>query len=280
MEPLSHRRAALGSVTLHYVEAGHGSPVIFLHGFPEFWYSWQHQITAVAAAGFRAIAPDLRGYNESDKPPRVADYRLELLVDDVARLISLVGGAPAIVVGHDWGGVIAWELAMRRPELVARLVILNAPHPAAFMRELHTPRQLLRSWYMFFFQLPWLPEWRIAAGDYALLRRTFPPCFTTADIDRYKQALMQPGALTAMVNYYRAAMRYPSSTARHGRIIQAPTLLIWGERDPFLGVRLTEGLTKWAPGLRVERWRDVGHWVQNEAPERVNALLVEFLQNR
>ena len=166
-----HRRVSLERLTLHYVEAGSGVPVVLLHGFPEFWYSWRHQIAALAAAGYRPIAPDLPGYNESDKPTGIASYRLELLVDDIARFIGAVAGGPAAVVGHDWGGVIAWELAMRRPELVTRLAILNAPHPAAFHRELQTPRQLLRSWYALFFQLPWLPEWLAAARNYALLRR-------------------------------------------------------------------------------------------------------------
>jgi epoxide hydrolase 4 len=275
---MESHRLCLDGLTLHYVEAGSGAPVVLLHGFPEFWYSWRHQIAALADAGFRALAPDLRGYNESDKPTGIGSYRLEILVEDVARFIGAVAGGRATVVGHDWGGVIAWELAMRRPALVARLAILNAPHPAAFRRELRTPRQLIRSWYALFFQLPWLPEWLMAARGYALLRSTFPPCFTPADLDRYQAALAQPGARTATLNYYRAAMRYPTETARRPPTIDVPTLLIWGERDPFLGRRLTVGLEAWVPRLRVERLADVGHWVQNEAPERVNELLVDFLR--
>src|SRR5262249_33835635 len=152
-EPWAHRHALVGGLRLHYVEAGAGPPVLLLHGFPEFWYSWRHQLPALAGAGFRAWAPDLRGYNESEKPAGVRNYRVRLLVEDVAGLIRHTGAGRATVVGHDWGGVIAWRLAMDRPELVERLVILNAPHPGAFLRELRNPAQWLRSAYVLFFQL-------------------------------------------------------------------------------------------------------------------------------
>src|SRR5579884_3024966 len=160
----THRHASVNGVRLHYVEAGRGPLVVLLHGFPEFWYSWRHQIPALAAAGFRVLAPDLRGYNESDKPPGVAAYGLERVAGDVAALVRHAGERRAAVVGHDWGGGIAWWLAMHRPDVVGRLAVLNAPHPAAFRRELRTPGQLLRSWYVFFFQLPALPEWLFRAG--------------------------------------------------------------------------------------------------------------------
>ncbi len=283
-EVWGHRRAVVNGVGLHYVEAGSGPLVVLLHGFPEFWYSWRHQIPALAAAGFRVLAPDLRGYNESDKPAGVASYCLPLLAADVAALVSHAGAARAHVVGHDWGGAIAWWLAMHRPEVVARLAVLNAPHPAALLRELRTLRQLLRSWYVFFFQLPWLPEWLLSAGGHARLERTLrreplrPGAFTEEDIRRYKEALSRPGALTAALNYYRAAFRHPAE-ARATRPIQAPALLIWGEHDRYLGQRLTEGLEPWAPGLRVERLPEASHWVQNDAPERVNRLLIEFLRD-
>jgi pimeloyl-ACP methyl ester carboxylesterase len=268
----------LDGITLHYVEAGMGAPVVLLHGFPEFWYSWRHQLGGLSDAGLRAIAPDLRGYNESDKPIGIASYRLELLVEDVAQFIEKVAGGSAAVVGHDWGGAIAWELAMRRPERVARLAILNAPHPAALRRELRRPRQLLRSWYAIAFQLPWLPERLIAASNYALLRYTLPECLTPAERDHYVEALAQPGALTATLNYYRAGVRYPTDSARRPATITSPTLVIWGERDPYLGIRLTDNLEAWVRDLRIVRLPGIGHWVQNEAPERVNELLVDFLK--
>src|SRR5262245_58570023 len=166
---LIHRFAVVNSVRLHYAEAGEGPLVVLLHGFPEFWYSWRHQIKGLAAAGFRVIAPDLRGYNESDKPPGIASYRLELLTQDIVELIQHAGEKRAHVVGHDWGGGIAWWLAMQNPQVVERLVILNAPHPVAFFRELRRPAQLLKSWYMFFFQLPWLPEVMLRVGNFAQL---------------------------------------------------------------------------------------------------------------
>jgi pimeloyl-ACP methyl ester carboxylesterase len=286
-----HRFAVVNGVCLHYVEAlpqpaavkGKARLCLLLHGFPEFWYSWRHQLPALAAAGFRALAPDLRGYNESDKPGRVADYRLERLADDVAGLIAHAGESDAVVAGHDWGGGIAWYLPLRHPRLVRRLIVLNAPHPAAFLRELRTPAQLARSWYMFFFQLPGLPEWALRAGDFALLERTLrtdpvrPGAFTDEDVRRYKAALARPGALTAAVNYYRAAFLGFGRLRRQVRPVAVPTLLVWGERDRYLGPRLTEGLGPWVPNLRLVRLPDSSHWVQNDAPDEVNRLMLDFL---
>jgi pimeloyl-ACP methyl ester carboxylesterase len=279
-----HRDAIVNGVRLHYVEAGSGPVVVLLHGFPEFWYSWRRQIPALAAAGYRVLAPDLRGYNLSAKPAGVRHYRLEKLTQDVAGLIRYAGVERAAVAGHDWGGGIAWVLAMRHPEAVEKLIVLNAPHPGAFYRELRSWRQLRRSWYMFFFQLPLLPELYFRAGDYAalgwVLRRDplRPGAFTEADIRKYKEALARPGALTAAINYYRAAFRYhlrnPDANLRP---VQCPTLLIWGEQDRYLGLALTEGLERWVPDLRVVRLADASHWVQADAWERVNRLMVDFL---
>jgi pimeloyl-ACP methyl ester carboxylesterase len=187
------------------------------------------------------------------------------------------------VVGHDWGGVVAWRLAMLRPDLVERLVAINAPHPAAYARERANLGQWLRSWYTLFFQLPLLPEWLLRAGDFALLGRMLrtqpvhPGAFSRDDIRRYKQALARPGALTATLNWYRAGYRFSRGVFRDVRPITLPTLLIWGERDPYLGIRLTQGLERWVPGIRVERLSDASHWAQNDVPERVNRLLLEFL---
>jgi pimeloyl-ACP methyl ester carboxylesterase len=280
--PWQHHHALVGGLRLHYVAAGAGPLVVLLHGFPEFWYSWRHQLPALAGAGFRAVAPDLRGYNESDKPVGVNHYRLGLLADDVARLVRQLGAERAVVVGHDWGGAVAWKVAMDYRAVVDRLVILNAPHPAAFLRELRCPTQWLRSAYVLFFQLPWLPERLLATGDFALLERglrrqpTRAGAFGPEDIARYKEALARPGALTAALNYYRAVFRYPRESF-NTRIVRAPTLLLWGERDPYLGVRLTEGLGRWVPDLRVVRVPQASHWLQNDAPERVNQELLHFL---
>jgi pimeloyl-ACP methyl ester carboxylesterase len=279
----THHYGLINGIRLHWVEAGAGPLVVLLHGFPEFWYSWRHQIAALSAAGFRVLAPDLRGYNESAKPAGVASYRLELLAADVLGLIRHAGPERAIVVGHDWGGGLAWHLAIHHPQAVEKLAILNAPHPAAFARELRTWRQLRRSWYVFFFQLPWLPEWYIRRGNYAGLAEILtrdpvrPGTFSPQDIAAYRAALARPGALTSAINWYRALFRHhPRLSPCELRPIRVPTLVIWGEQDRYLGISLLDGLKRWAPDLVIERIADASHWVQNDAAERVNDLLISF----
>jgi pimeloyl-ACP methyl ester carboxylesterase len=269
---------------LHVEETGHGEPVVLLHGFPEFSYCWRHQLPALSAAGFRAIAPDLRGYNLSARPLGVSNYRAQELVADIAALIRKLPNGNAHIVGHDWGGVLAWRLAAQQPELVNKLVVLNAPHPAAYRRTLRrNPRQWLRSWYVLFFQLPWLPELLLRSRDFALLERTWkkgpvtPVAYSDADIAKYKEALGRPGALTPAINYYRAALPWPDDLYGQPQSVSAPTLLIWGEQDRYLGLDLTERLESWVPDLQVERIPDASHWVQNDVPQIVNRLLVDFL---
>ena len=279
---IAHRYADLDGVRLHYVEAGQGPLVVLLHGFPEAWFSWQHQIPALVAAGYRVVAPDMRGYNLSGKPQGVDSYRVDALAGDVAQLIRACGADRAAVAGHDWGAVVAWAFAMRYPELLDRLAILNVPHPVRMTQGLRTLRQIRKSWYMFFFQLPRLPEMSFRARDYAALRRAFratvrPGAFTAADIQRYVDAAAQPGALTASINYYRALFRRAGQAQAGVRRIDAPVLVIWGEQDAFLGVELAEPGRKWVPNCRVERIPDASHWVQADRPERVNALLTAFL---
>ncbi len=281
----SHHFASVNGIRLHYVEAGAGPLVVLLHGFPEFWYSWRHQLEALAAAGFRAVAPDLRGCNESDKPAGIAAYRIEHPTADVAALIRHLGESSAHVVGHDWGGVVAWQLPLRHPGVVRRLAILNAPHPALFVRALRRPAQLRRSWYVFFFLLPWLPEWFIRRHDFAGLAETFrtdpvrPDTFSAEDIARYKHAWAQPGALTAALNWYRAAFhRSPARSLRGLRPIEEPTLVIWGERDRYLGPELLDGLEHWVSHLRLIRLPEASHWVQNDSFAKVNTILIDFFQ--
>ena len=283
---LVHRYADLGDVRLHYVEAGEGPLVLLLHGFPQFWYQWRHQIPALVGAGFRVVAPDMRGYNLSDKPPGVQAYRVELLARDVERLILACGERTAVVVGHDWGAVAAWIAAMRHPGRVERLAILNVPHPARSLDGLSKPRQLLRSSYIFFFQIPRLPEEVIRAGDFALLRSVFrsdpvqPEAFTAEDIERYIEAIAQPGALTASLNYYRAILRYQRETRAMLQRVEAPVLVIWGERDRFLSRRLAEPPRLWVPNLIcVKRLPDASHWVAEDRPLEVNTLLLDFLRS-
>jgi epoxide hydrolase 4 len=283
---LAHRYADLGDVRLHYVEAGEGPLVLLLHGFPQFWYQWRHQIPALVEAGFRVVAPDMRGYNLSDKPPGVKAYRLELLARDVERLILACGERTAVVVGHDWGAIAAWIAAMRYPGRVGRLAILNVPHPARSLDGLLSPMQLLRSSYVFFFQIPRLPEEVIRAGDFALLRSVFrsdpvrPGAFTAEDIERYIEAIARPGALTATINYYRALLRYPGETRALLRRVEAPVIVIWGERDRFLSRRLAEPPRLWVPDLLgVKRLPDASHWVAEDRPLEVNTLLLDFLRS-
>jgi len=258
--------------------------VLFLHGFPETSTAWRHQLPVLTAAGFRAVAPDLRGYGRSPKPPAVRDYRIDLVATDVLDLVRRHCAGRVHLVGHDWGGVIAWWLAMYHPEAVERLVILNAPHPAAYLRELRRPAQLARSWYVLLFQLPWLPEWLIRFNDFAALRRLFttdparPGAFTKADVEHYVAAFSDRRSLTGTINYYRAVFRAgPAAMSRQVRPVRAPTLVIWGDRDRYLVPGLASGLESWVENPRVERLAGASHWVQHDEPARVNRLLLDFL---
>jgi pimeloyl-ACP methyl ester carboxylesterase len=228
----------------------------------------------------------MRGYNLSSRPPDVSAYEPRRLAGDVAELIAERGAFRACLAGHDWGGAVAWVTAMAHPDVVERLAILNVPHPRRMIEALRRPgTQLFRSWYMFFFQLPWLPERAVCAGDWRAFRHGFehdarPGAFTPADIDRYREAWAQPGAVTATINYYRASMRRRAS-AQPGEIrpVQAPTLVIWGERDRHLGADLAEPDQADVPRLeRVVRMPDASHWVQHDEPERVSALLIDFFK--
>lgn len=282
MQP-SHHTATINGINLHYVEAGQGPLVVCFHGFPEFWYAWRHQLEALSDAGYRAVALDMRGYNASDKPKGVGSYRYERLIEDVAGLIEHLGGDPAVVVGHDWGGMIAWGFAAQRSDLTRALVAMNAPHPKAYATAVRRPPQALRSWYMALFQLPLLPEAITRRRDYAFIRNLLrngpvnPDAFSMDDIDRYVEAIAKPGALTAAINYYRAMRFTPSRRLMFNPPpVTAPTMLIWGDHDRFLRKQLADASAHHVPQLRVEHI-DASHWVQNDAPERVNDLLLDFL---
>jgi pimeloyl-ACP methyl ester carboxylesterase len=271
-------------VRLHAVERGRGPLVLLLHGFPDFWYGWRRQLPALAAAGFRAVALDLRGYNLSDRPPRVADYRMSCLTADVRSVIAELGAGRAHVVGHDWGGAVAWHLAARHPEVVDRVAVLNAPHPGRFAELLRTPAQALRSWYVGAVQIPVVPELLLGAGRRRLLRAALqalhlrPGALTDGDLARYDAAFARPGALRAALAYYRAAARRPRGTLGRGRDDPRPTLLVWGDRDPALRRENAEGLERWVPDLRVEHVPSAGHFVQADAPDAVNGALVRFFR--
>jgi epoxide hydrolase 4 len=280
--PLTHGEAQVGAgIRLHYVEAGEGPLVVLLHGFPEFWYSWRHQIPILARAGFHVVAPDMRGYNLSDKPLGWRAYDAEHLARDIAGLIRHFGVERAHVVGHDWGAAVAYTVAMRHPEVVEKLAILNVPHPERMLSGFRTARQLRKSWYMFFFQIPGLPEKMIERDGFSFFKRSLRAdsreAFSDTDLECYVEAWSRPGALTAMVNYYRAALRRSPKAALAGlRRIDTPTLVIWGERDRHLGAALAEPLAQWVSNVRVERLPEATHWVQHDAPERVSELLLEL----
>jgi pimeloyl-ACP methyl ester carboxylesterase len=271
--------AEIGDQRLHYVEAGEGPLIVLLHGFPEFWYGWRLQIQPLAAAGFRVVAPDMRGYNLSSKPDSVASYAGDLLAADVRGLIHERGAESAMLVGHDWGGTAAWTTAMNHPEVVDRLAILNAAHPRKLLQGLHHPGQLRKSWYFFFFDLPDLPETVVHANRWHFFRHFLHdahPAYTPEEIDRYLKAWSQPGASTGMINYYRSSVRQKHAEAQI-RTISAPTLVIWGQRDRYLGQELAEPDHDDVPNLdRVERLPDASHWVHHDEHERVNQLLTDF----
>jgi pimeloyl-ACP methyl ester carboxylesterase len=282
---LTHSEADVGGgIRLHYVEAGEGPLVVLLHGFPEFWYSWRHQIAPLAQAGFHVVAPDLRGYNLSDKPKGWRAYDTSLLAQDVAGLIRGFGEQRAYVVGHDWGAAVAYAVAMNHPDVVKRLAILNVPHPTRMLEGFRTLKQLRKSWYMFFFQIPRLPEHLFARDGFSFgkrsLRADSKKAFSDEDLERYAEAWSQPGALTGMINYYRAALRRsPGKAVAQMKPIEAETLVIWGMLDRHLGSELAEPASEWVPNVRVERIPDATHWVQHDAPERVNELLLGFFDD-
>ncbi len=280
------RGITVNGVRLHCVLEGKGPLVLLLHGFPESAHAWRKQIPALADR-FRVVAPDLRGYAESERPPHVSDYRMPVLVADIVGLIEALGEERAHIVGHDWGGAIAWAAAQTRPAIVDRLVVLNCPHPLPLQRALRSlSRQVLRSWYVLFFQLPELPESILLRDGATILERSLrggairPDTFSEDDILEYRRALSIPGAATAALNYYRAAFRdaLTGRTLDPSRIIQAPTLLIWAEDDFALGRELTDDMEGLFAGeFRIEYVRNTSHWVMEERPEVVNRLLLDFL---
>lgn len=277
---VTDRTCDAGGITIHYVEAGTGPLVVLLHGFPEFWYSWRNQIPTLAAAGFHVVAVDLRGYNESSKPQGIAAYRLPELAKDIGGLITQIGEGPCVLAGHDWGGGVAWLTAMLHPELVRRLIILNSPHPVAYLREMRrSPRQQWRAKYQLLFHPPWLAEFVLRRFRFALLRRSLARfgCFTAGEIERYVDAWAKPGALTGMANYYRA-MRLRKGMRGLVRRIDIPTLMIWGDLDPFFTPETLTDFMEYVPDLRIEHISDSGHFVQTDAPVKVSELMIGFIR--
>ncbi len=285
---LQRRNVAAHGVRLHVVEAGppDGDPVLLLHGFPEFWYGWRHQIPALADAGHRVIVPDQRGYNRSDKPADVGAYALRHLVADALALIDRTGHARVDVVGHDWGAAVAWALAAWYPERVRRLGILNVPHPRVMRETLRTdPWQMLRSWYALFFQIPELPERLLAFNDGMLLAALMrwsghADTFSDEDLAAYRAAWREPGALRGMLHWYRAALRHDAMRRVPDAPIAPPTLVVWGAQDVALRLHMAQPSIERCRDGRLAVIDDATHWVQHDAAGRVNALLTGFLSGQ
>ena len=283
-ETWQHHYIDVNGIRLHYVTQGKGPLIVLMHGFPEFWYSWRYQIPFLADHGYSVVAPDLRGYNETDKPRK--GYDIPTLLRDIEELVKGLGHQKATIVGHDWGGMLAWAFAMDYPAMTESLIVMNAPHPAAMMREMRTLKQLRKSWYVFAFQIPWLPEYMLGRNNAneigrvlrgAALQKSAFPSEVTA---RYQEAMSKPGAIKAALSYYRQLFwRLPFSFRSYDAQISAPTLLIWGEQDIALGIELTTGLELCVSNIQIKRIPDSGHWVQQEQPEKVNQYMLDFLQS-
>lgn len=279
------------NIKLHVVTdgPGDGTPVILLQGFPEFHYGWRKQIPALTQAGFRVIAPDQRGYNLSDKPRRVSAYRVETLAKDILGLFDHFGIRKARLVGHDWGAVAAWDIALHHPDRLEKLAILNAPHPDVMARfMLENPEQRKKLWYVFFFQIPLLPEWILRKDNYRDLVRTIvgsgrKSTFSRQDIEEYKKAWSQPGALTAMLNWYRAIVRASFKSVLRfkrepARRVKSPVLILWGKNDAALSHELVQPSLELCDHGSAVLYEKATHWVHLDEADDVNNRLIGFLQ--
>ena len=283
--------ANINGIKMHYVTIGEGPLIVFLHGFPEFWKSWKHQISFFSKK-FKVVALDMRGYGETERPIQVGEYRIEKLARDVTELIDSLGQKKATVVGHDWGGAVAWATAMMNPSFVEKLIVMNAPHPAIVQRNaFRNYAQMQKSWYMFFFLLEKAPEKVLSSNNFEILKHMFEISikrkdrFSLSDIEEYVSSWSKEGGITGGLNYYRANLNEEFWGNLGESIpfpkIKIPTLQIWAEDDMFLGKELTEGTKEFvvdAP-FSLNVIPNCGHWVQQEAPEEVNQIMEEFLLN-
>jgi epoxide hydrolase 4 len=269
-------------------EAGEGDRVaLCLHGFPESRYSWRYQLPMLAQAGWRAIAPDMRGYGDSDRPVEQSAYAMDRLVEDAGALFDAYGARQRLLIAHDWGALIAWTFALRKTRALDGLVIMNVPHPAVF-REVwqRSWDQKAKSWYVAFFQIPWLPERMLTANNARAVGEMFrgmavnKAAFPDDVLDHYRQNALKPGAMTAMINYYRANLRVLADRSTPAPMIETPTLMIWGEADAALSIENTRGYEKLVRDFTLERLPRVSHWVQQEAPDEVNARLASWLASK
>lgn len=279
------REVAANGLTFEVAEAGEGDHLaLCLHGFPELNFSWRYQLPLLAELGYRVWAPNQRGYGGSSRPEGVEQYSADRIVADAVALFDASGATKLTLVAHDWGGAIAWMFAINVARPVERLVVMNLPHPICFAEALKHWPQRRRSWYMAAFQLPWLPEAALTARDAAAVRRAFRGMavdksrFPDEVLDLYAAAAQRPGAATAMINWYRAAARHRDRMAlSNGGRVEVPTLIVWGEEDSALGLETLNGTERFVSDLTIRRLPGVSHWVQQEAPEAVNAILAEWL---
>lgn len=285
MVGITSRKLSANGLDFLIDEAGEGDKVaLFLHGFPEARQCWSEQLPHLARLGWRAVAPDLRGYGGTTRPAAKADYAIDRLVDDVAGLFDALGARRRVLIGHDWGGVIAWQVALRGRASLDGLVILNAPHPAVFHRVLHDGwRQKLKSWYVAFFQLPAIPEWQLTTGGGRFLVNALAgqaKAFSPELLETYRRNILQPGAATAMLNYYRANAATLAAAPVPGPPLEVPTLMIWGEDDVALDIALTEGNEAHVADFTLRRIPEASHWVLQDAPDQVNAVLADWLARK
>ncbi len=281
-------------ITTHFVEAngltfevdqcGDGDTLaLCLHGFPEHSFSWRYQLPMLSDLGYKAWAPNMRGYGKSSRPPFIEDYSMDNLLADVAGLIDASGCEKVVLIAHDWGALIAWQFAIQQVRPLEKLIICNVPHPGPMQRELRKRAQLKKSWYVFFFQIPWLPERMMGRNDAEGIAEAFrnscelPEMFPDEVVGVYQRNAAQPGALNAMINYYRAAFRDRKGAQRLD-MIQTPTLIVWGEEDIALTKESTYGTEDYVSDLTIRYLPRISHWVQQEAPETVNAMMSAFLK--
>ena len=288
---ITQRFVSANGQSFELAECGSGPRLaVMLHGFPELNYSWRHQMPMLAENGWRVWAPNLRGYGASSKPEGVREYALDRLTADVAALIDAASAeAPVsevMIVAHDWGAIVAWSFAILRLRPISRLVIMNVPHPKVGEREIRKWRQFWKSWYIFFFQLPRLPEAMMTRNGAEGVKGAFHNMavdksrFPREVLQTYADAALRPGAMTGMINYYRALLRHRDAIDMGDARVTVPTLMIWGEEDSALNIHCTEGTEQWVPDFTLHRLPGVSHWVQQEAPEAVNAILGGWLEGR
>ena len=282
---ISIRWVEANGLTFEVAEAGAGDRLaLCLHGFPELHYSWRHQMPLLAEMGYRVWAPNMRGYGGTTRPPHKRDYRLNDLTADVAALIDASGAEEVTLLAHDWGAIVAWQFAIQQVRPLTRLVIMNVPHPLCARRELKHWRQLRKSWYIFFFQLPRLPERWLGKDHAVVISRIFRNSavnkdrFTREEAEPYRTAANQPGALKAMVDYYRALLQTPDARKIGKGMVHVPTLVIWGEQDLAIDIHCLDGMEQYVPDLTVRCFPKASHWVQQDIPDEVNAALKEWLR--